>query len=52
MVFVFLFLTSFNMRVSSCIHVAADGIILPFFWQRSIPLYILYLILSLFFLSL
>ena len=32
MVFVFLFLTSLSMRISSCSHVAANGIILFFFY--------------------
>ena len=31
MVFVFRFWTSLSMRISSCIHVAADGIIFFFF---------------------
>ena len=31
MVFVFLFLTSFNLRISNCIHVAANSIISFFF---------------------
>ena len=38
MVFVFLFLTLLSMRVSSSIHVAANGIILFFFMLSSIPL--------------
>ena len=40
MAFVFLFLPSLSMISSSCIHVAANGII-PFFckWLNSIPLY-------------
>ena len=39
-VFVFLFLTSLSMRISSCICVAAYGIVLFFLWLSSIPLYI------------
>ena len=35
MTFVFLFLTSLSMIISSCIHVAANGIILFFLWLSS-----------------
>ena len=38
MVFAVIFLTSLNMILSSCIHVAANGIILFFLWLGSIPL--------------
>ena len=37
MVFVFLFLTSLSMRLSSCIHVAVNGIILFFLQLSRIP---------------
>ena len=33
-----LFLTSLSMRISSCLHVAANGFILFFLWLSSIPL--------------
>ena len=36
---VFLCLTSLSMIISKSIHVAADGIISPFLWLSSIPLY-------------
>ena len=35
MVFVFVFQTSIIMRISSCVHVAANGIILFFFMAES-----------------
>ena len=34
MIFVILFLTSLNLRISSCIHVAANGIILVKTWKN------------------
>ena len=40
MVFDFLILTSLSMIISSCIHVAANGIILLFLLLSSITLYI------------
>ena len=36
MIFVFLFLTSLSMRISSCIHIAANGIISFFFMGQFI----------------
>ena len=39
MVFVFLFLTSLSVIISSCIHIAASGIISFFSWLSSIPLW-------------
>ena len=39
MVFVFIFLTSFRMMISSYICVAANGIIAFFLWLRNVPLY-------------
>ena len=38
MLFVFPFLTLLSMRISSCNHVATNGIILFFLWRSSIPL--------------
>ena len=40
MVFVFLCLTSFNVKISSCIHVAANGIILFFFMIGTIIIFV------------
>ena len=39
MVFVFLFLTSLSVIISSCIHFAASGILSFFLWLNSIPLW-------------
>ena len=40
MVFVFLFLTSVGMIISSCMHVAANGIISFSLWLSTAPLHI------------
>ena len=39
MVFVFLFLNSLSVIISSCIHIAASGILSFFLWLNSIPLW-------------
>ena len=46
MVFVFLFLTSLSMRLSSCIHVVANGIITFFFMAENYTEYIYHIFIQ------